>query len=174
MRPIILRFSILRIFALVFLTAFLAQPLEAQQAARSFESIGDVVSQWTEDQHLYVRGSVGISDDQLSKLETWLDENGKHWTVVLMDTAVGQSYQSPDRRLFNGMDAVEYALGYGLANRTDFGRLESDKTGQTDGAVFVLFLRERKFSYYGSDAQDTRRLGESLSLIHISEPTRPY
>ena len=107
MRPIILRFSILRfsilrIFALVFLTAFLAQPLEAQQAARSFESIGDVVSQWTEDQHLYVRGSVGISDDQLSKLETWLDENGKHWTVVLMDTAVGQSYQSPDRRLFNG------------------------------------------------------------------------
>ncbi len=59
------------------------------------------------------------------------------------------------------MDAVEYALGHGLANRTGFGRLEHPETKETDGAVFVLFLQERKFSYYGSDAQDRRALGES-------------
>ena len=136
-------------------------PVVAQQSAQSFSSISEVISNWNEQQHLYVRGAVGVSGNQLSKLESWLDNNGRHWTVVLMDTASGQFYQAPDGRRFQGMDAVEYALGYGLANETDFGRLEHEKTGQSDGAVFVLFLRERKFSYYGSDAQDTRRLGES-------------
>ena len=59
------------------------------------------------------------------------------------------------------MDAVEYALGHGLANRTDFGGLIHPTTGETDGAVFVLFLVEKKFSYYGSDLHDRRGLGES-------------
>ena len=137
-------------------------PLSAQQqSARLFSSIRDVVTQWDKDQHLYVRGRVGVSNDQLAKLESWLDAEGQHWTIVLMDTAAGQQYKAPDGRQFSGMDAVEYALGYGLANESDYGRLEHPKTAQTDGAVFVLFLRERKFSYYGSDAQDVRRLGES-------------
>ncbi len=45
-------------------------------------------------------------------------------------------------------------------NRTDFGNLVHPKTGERDGAVFVLFLQERKFSYYASDAQDRRNLGD--------------
>ena len=59
------------------------------------------------------------------------------------------------------MDAVEHALGHGLANQTDFGNLTNPKLGEQDGTVFVLFLKERKFSYYSSDAQDRRGLGQS-------------
>ena len=78
-----------------------------------------------------------------------------------MRQASDETYHALDQRTFHGMDAVEYALGHGLANRTDFGGLIHPETGETDGAVFVLFLVERKFSYYGSDLQDRRGLGES-------------
>ena len=60
-----------------------------------------------------------------------------------------------------GWTQVEYALGHGLANRTDFGGFGPPTTGETDGAVFVLFLVERKFSYYGSDLHDQRGFGKS-------------
>ncbi len=121
----------------------------------------DVVNQWTADQHLYVKGDVGVSRTQLDRLEEWLDENGPHWTVVLLQNAAGESYQAADGRRYQGMEAVEYALGHGLSNRTGFGELVAAETGESDGCVFVLFLEERKFSYFGSDAQDRRGLGES-------------
>ena len=131
------------------------------QQAVVINRIEEVISNWTKDQHLYVKGDVGISKPQLAKLESWLDENAPHWTIVLIEEAQDESYRSSDNRKLSGMDAVEYALGHGLANRTDFGSLVNEKTGETDGAVFVLFLAERKFSYYGSDIHDRRGLGES-------------
>ena len=124
-------------------------------------SAEDVIAKWKPDQHLYVKGDLGISAPQLAKLENWLDEHGPHWTIVLMRQASDETYHALDQRTFYAMDAVEYALGHGLANRTDFGGLIHPTTGETDGAVFVLFLVEKKFSYYGSDLHDRRGLGES-------------
>ncbi len=145
-------------FALTIAAALLQAQLPEASAVRD---VSEVVETWQPAQHLYVKGDLGVSPQQLSTLEGWLDEHAPHWTVVLLESADGESYGAPDGRTFFGMDAVEYALGHGLANQTGFGRLEHPRTGETDGAVFVLFLRERKFSYYGSDAQDRRELGES-------------
>ena len=148
----------------------LAQAPAVTARAVTIRAIDDVITQWSADQHLYVRGNLGIGDEQLSRLETWLDENGPHWTVVLLQNAHNDLYVTPDRRTYRDLDAVEYALGHGLANRTGFGELEHPVTGETDGAVFVLFLEERKFSYYGSDAHDRRELGEAQWVGELDVP----
>lgn len=147
--------------------------LEAQlPAARSFTAIEQVITGFSADQHLYVQGELGVGPQQLADLEEWLDRNGPHWTVVLMKTAVGQVYFAADGRQFFGMDAVEFALGHGLSNRTPFGTLEHPRTGETDAAVFVLYLEERKFSYFASDAQDRRGIGESAWIGELDREAR--
>lgn len=133
-------------------------------------SANEIIEKWNPNQHLYVKGDLGISAKQLDALETWLDQNATHWTVVLMQNAHGESYRSQEQRTYQGLDAVEYALGRGLALRTNFGDLRHPKTGETDGAVFVLFLEERKFSYYASVAQDVRSLGESRWVGELDRP----
>ncbi len=151
---------------------FLAWPARGEERAVPIDHVGDVITKWQPDQHLYVKGDLGIGTQQLVSLEAWLDENGPHWTVVLLRNASHEDYQAIDGRRFRGMDAVEYALGHGLANRTGFGELEHPETGETDGAVFVLFLDERKFSYYGSDAQDRRGVGESHWIGELDRPAK--
>ncbi|MEM7317215.1 MAG: hypothetical protein AAF497_29155, partial [Planctomycetota bacterium] len=144
--------------------------VSAEERAVMVESARDVVSSWSPDQHLYVKGNIGLSASRLAKLEEWLDENGPHWTIVLMNNSNGETYQAADGRTFFGMDAVEYAFGHGLSNRTSFGELTDERTGESDGAVFVMFLVERKFSYFGSDAQDRRGLGESHWIGELDRP----
>ncbi len=139
------------------------------QSAVTVTNAEQVIQKWSPDQHLYVKGDVGITANVLGSLETWLDQRAPHWTVVLMRNSNGESYTAIDRRSFFGMDAVEFALGHGLASRTPFGTLEHPTTGETDGAVFVVFLDERKFSYFGSDAQDRRSLGESNWIGNLDQ-----
>ena len=129
-----------------------------------------VVEQWRPEQHLYVKGELGVRQRQLDELEQWLDENGPNWTVVLMDDTVGERYRGTDGRLWEGMDAVEQALGRGLSNRTQFGTLEDSRTGESNGAVFALSLGDRSFSYFASDVQDRRGLGESQWRGRLDRP----
>ena len=138
--------------------------LQAGEAV-SFLSVRDIVSGWTQDQHLWTSGNVHVTAANLGELEAWLDENGKNWTVVLIESSRNQQYQGR-----SGMDAVEYALGKGLSNETTFSTLTDSRTGETNGAVFVLFLEERKFSYFASDAQDKRGLGESQWIGRLDGP----
>lgn len=143
---------------------------QASPRALKFGSIKKVVAKWTADQHLYVHGDIGVGKAQLAELEEWLDKNGPHWTVVLMQEAETQLFMSADARKYTGMDAVEYALGYGLNNRTGFGKLKHPVTDEADGTVFVLFLKERKFSYFASEAQDRRKLGEAHWIGELDQP----
>ncbi|MGN6136870.1 MAG: hypothetical protein ACTHOU_20500, partial [Aureliella sp.] len=136
----------------------------------AFDNVEEVVAKWSADQQLYVHGNIGVGARQLADLQRWLKEHGPHWTVVLMERADDQSFIAQDGRSYSGMDAVEYALGYGLNNRTDFGKLENPVTHETDGTVFVLFLRERKFSYYASEAQDRRNLGQAHWIGELDQP----
>lgn len=125
------------------------------------QRVQDVEKNWQPNQHLFVKGDIGVSDEQLAKLERWLDENGAHWTIVLMHNARDESYTTPGGQTFARMDAVEYGLAHHLKNQTDFGDLVHEKTGESSGAIFVLFLVERKFSYYSSDVHDRRGIGQS-------------
>ncbi len=129
--------------------------LEAGEAPKPFQQIAEVVDGWTPEQHLWIKGNLNLSAAKTAELEKWLDEKAKNWNVVLMVNAQGQGYEQ-----HRGMRAVEYALGQGLPNRTGFSDLVDERTGQANGAIFVLFLTERKFSYFASDAFDDRGLGE--------------
>jgi hypothetical protein len=142
----------------------------ADESALRIRRIADVINLWQPQQHLYVKGNIGVDEERLSALEDWLDKHGDNWTIVLMDQAEDETYSAADGRDYVGMDAVEYGLGYGLSNRTGFGEQEEERTGESDGAVFALFLRERKFSYFGSDAQDRRGLGEANWVGELDQP----
>ena len=163
-----LAWAIARLVVLVLLFNVPAAKCLAESAI-AVQSAEEIIQLWNGEQHLYVKGELGLSPAVLASFESWLDENAPHWTVVLMRNSNGESYTAIDQRRFLGMDAVEYALGHGLPSRTPFGTLEHPTTGETDGAVFVLFLDERKFSYFASDAQDRRSLGESEWIGNLDQ-----
>ncbi len=125
------------------------------------KDINQLLSAWSKDQHLYVKGDVGVKKVDLEKLETWLDENGKNWTVILMRNSNGERWKDTRGNNYYGMDAVENAVSRGLSNKTEFLSLKNSITNTRDGAIFILFLEERKFSYFASDAFDSRALGEA-------------
>lgn len=143
---------------------------DADSSVVRITSIQDVISKWKSNRHLFVKGDIGVGEEQLQKLHVWLVENGLHWTVVLLENASGEVYNAPDGRVYVGMDAVEYALGHGLSNQTAFGEWVNPETKESDGAIFALFLKERKFSYFASDAQDRRRLGEANWIGQLDQP----
>jgi hypothetical protein len=143
---------------------------QAQTGVVTFRNIEEVIENWSADQHLYVQGDLGLGKSQLADLQKWLAQNGPHWTIVLMERGRNQAFTAKDGRSYRDLDAVEYALGFGLNNRTDFGSLEHPVTKEADGAVFVLFLKDRKFSYYGSEAQNRRNLGQAHWLGELDQP----
>ncbi len=139
-----------------FLTAFSA----LAETARSVDKAVEIPLVWQPDQHLYVKGTVGLSPERLGELESWLDVHAPHWTVVLIARAADEFWRGPDGTLHRGMDAVEESLGRRLPSETAFGNFTHPLTGERDGAWLVIFLEERKFSYWAADAYDRRRLGE--------------
>ncbi|MCP3097463.1 hypothetical protein LZ198_01095 [Myxococcus sp. K15C18031901] len=138
-----------------------ATDVEAGTRPRGVQSATSVVGLWSPAQHLYVKGDVGVSGEQLAELEVWLTENAPHWTVVLVDSARGERYVDAEGTAFSNVEAVLHSLGKGLSNRTRFGSLRHPETGEQDGTILVVSLRDRDLSYFGSDAQDLRGLGEA-------------
>jgi len=130
----------------------------------------DVVGQWQPHQHLYVKGDLGVGAAQLDELESWLDQQAGNWTVVLLETGQDEEFTDAEGSRYSGLDAVEHALGKGLPNRTAFGQLTDPRTGELNGAFFVLFLKDRKFSYFASDAMDRRGLGEDRWQGNLDRP----
>ncbi len=134
-----------------------------------FERAEDVAKQWAPGQQVYVKGNVNVAEQQLNDLAEWLQSNGPHWTVVLMETAEGEYFEGPDGTQHYGMGAVEHALGYGLNNQTSIASLKHPVTQERDATIFILFLRERQFSYYSSEAQDKRGLGKSKWIGNLDK-----
>ena len=143
------------------------------ESARTVAAATAVVRQWQADQRLYVKGDVGLTAEGMATLETWLDSHAPHWTVVLMRDASGETWQNKaGGPTWSGMDAVENALGSGLPAETAFGQLVHPRTRERDGAWLVIFLRERKFSYWAADAYDRRGLGEDHWEGNLDSPAR--
>jgi hypothetical protein len=130
----------------------------------------DVIRQWQPHQHLYVKGNLGVSTDLLDTLEQWLDNHATNWVVVLAENAQGETYTDAEGQSYQGVEAVNHALGKGLMNQTTFSQQTDLRTQERNAAFFILFLRERKLSYYGSDAQDRRGLGEDHWQGNLDQP----
>ncbi len=151
--------------SLFFATILIFSCFARAEHTKTATEIRTVVEEWNGQQKLWVLGNIRVAQDQLAGLESWLDVNAPNWTIVLMQNARGQSYNGK-----RGMDAVEFALGEGLSNETGFANLIDKRTGEKNGAVFVLFLEERKFSYFASEAFDTRGLGERYWVGRLDAP----
>ena len=130
----------------------------------------DVVRQWQPQQHLYVKGNLGVSSAALDALEAWLDQQATNWVVLLVENAEGETYTDAEGQTFRGVEAVNHALGKGLMNQTAFSQQVDSRTQERNAAFFILFLKERRLSYYGSDAQDRRRLGEDYWEGNLDQP----
>jgi hypothetical protein len=146
-----------------------AQAPSSSQRAVLVSRATDVVQKWQPGQRLYVKGEVGATVEVLNDLEQWLATNAPNWVVVLAEHAQGETYTDAAGEVFQGVEAVNHALGKGLMNRTAFGQQTDPRTGERNGAFFLLFLKERRLSYYGSDAQDRRGLGEESWIGNLDK-----
>lgn len=153
--------------ALVLGTLLAAEPLHAQstetaspQAAYVRAStLQEAVSNWRPETHLYVLGDVGLAEDALQELAGWIGD--RHWTVLLVQDATGHTYTDADGTPRSGEDAIEYGTGQGIPRRAGFSAQVHPRTGQPDGAIFTIVLAQRALFYTGSEAQDSRGLGEA-------------
>ncbi len=162
-----------RVAAAIFiLCSLVPSSLSAGETPQKINSATDVLETWSPTQHLYVKGDIRVDAASLDGLEKWLDANGKNWTVVLMASASGETWRDDRGASHQGMDAVENSLGRGLGNMPAFASLKDARTGQPNGAIFILFLQERKFSYFGSEVFDRRGLGESAWIGKLDGPAR--
>ena len=150
------------------LSGFTSQAETARMVTRAVE----IPEIWQPAQHLYIKGNPGLPVEKLAALETWLDANAPHWTVVLMEQAAGETWRDGSNQSFSGMEAVEFSLGQQLPAETAFGKFLHPQTGERDGAWLVIFLRERQFSYWAADAYDRRRLGEDHWQGNLDSPAR--
>ena len=134
-----------------------------------FSKIETVIQKWSPQQHLYVQGQLGLNQSQLMELESWIHQNGPHWTVILMEDSTNQRYTNNEGRIESGMDAVELSMSDLMEVGSYRGQL-NPVTGEQDAAVFILFLNERKFSYRASEAQNRRGLGENRWIGKLDRP----
>ena len=134
-----------------------------------FADIKTVIQKWSPSQHLYVQGNLGLSQSQLMGLESWIHQSGPHWTVILMEDASNQRYINTEGRIETGMDAVELSLSDLMEVGSFRGQL-NPVTSEQDAAVFILYKKQRKFSYRASEAQNRRGLGQNRWIGKLDRP----
>lgn len=156
------------VFVALSFGAFIASSFS--QSARSVSRGVDVVEQWDGKRQLFTKGNIGVGTDGLDRLEAWLAKEAPNWTVAILANAGSETYRASDGRSYSGMDAVEYSLGQGLPATTSFAELRDKRTGEKNGAIFVIFLKERKFWYSASEVFDRRGLGEDRWVGHLDRP----
>ncbi len=127
-----------------------APVVHASDQAKKLASGVALLDKWQPDQHLYTVGDLSLSERELNGLEKWLDQNGKNWTILLTQSSSKERYKGPFGDRLTGVDAVETALTRGLRAKTAFGQLKDQKSGLANGALFIIYLKERQFSYYGA------------------------
>ncbi|MEJ6642870.1 MAG: hypothetical protein QNL33_06400 [Akkermansiaceae bacterium] len=143
-----------------FLVCLFATEAKASPSAVELPSGVAILENWQVDQHVYTVGELGLGTEQLAGLEKWLDTNASNWTVLLMESSEGEKYPDVFGVHHHGINAVEHAMGKGLPARTGFGGLKDSTSGLANGAFFILFMKDRNFSYFGSEAYQRYRLGK--------------
>ena len=108
----------------------------------------DIIASWSPNQHLYSRGDLTASNQDLKDLEAWLDQSAPNWTVFLTESSSGESYRDSFGKNFREIDAVERTLINGLQAKTKFGKSLEPRTKLPNGALLIISLKERTFAYF--------------------------
>lgn len=122
-------------------------------------NVQEAIDRWAPESHVYVIGEVGLKPAALTELESWL--KGRHWTVLLVADASGQTFQDANGVTREGVDAIEYGTGQRMAGAAGFAAQTHPKTGEPDGAILSIVMAQRALYFTGSKAQDDRGLGEA-------------
>jgi uncharacterized membrane protein YgcG len=122
-------------------------------------TIQEAIERWSPANHVYVMGDVGLSPAALSEMESSLA--GGHWTVLLVQDATGQTFRDVDGVTREGVDAIEYGTGQGVARADGFAAQVHPRTGEPDGTILSIVMAQRALYYTGSKAQDDRGIGEA-------------
>jgi hypothetical protein len=149
-------------FALCVLALLTPRSADSRTAEAKFfraGTIGEVVATWRPEMHLFVLGDVGLKENALRELAGWLAD--KHWTVLLVQDASGQTFQDDDGVVHEGVDALEYGTGQGIPRRPGFPAQVEPRTQEPDGAILTIVLAQRALFYTGAEARDRRGLGEA-------------
>lgn len=136
----------------------LLSALPARGQAR-VSTIGEVIDGWSPETHLYVLGDVDLQEPVLAELEAWLKD--RHWTVLLVQDAAGQRFRDVDGVLHLDQEAVRYGAGQGITRAPGFAGQVHPDTKEPDGAILSILLAQRTLYYSGSQAQDSRGMGET-------------
>ncbi len=125
-----------------------------QTRVQRVSSADDIVRKWDPSAHVMVLGRLpgSVTDDVLQDLSAKL--KGSHWTVVLVGDSQGLQYVDDNGRTQYGNDAVEFALGHGVAHKPAYGALVDARTGQSDGVLMFISYSPRYMWYRPSDAQN--------------------
>ena len=149
-----------------------AAPLHADEPAVPVRvaRATEIVQAWKPGERLFVKGDLGVAESQLNALAVWLSQSATNWLVALIESGADERFTDTEGASFQGVEAVHQALGIDLLNRTGFGGQTDPRTGQRNAAIFALFLKDRRLSYFGSDAQDQRGLGEAQWIGNLDAP----
>ena len=153
-----------------FILCLLGPESKASETDVALPSGVSILENWRVDQHLYTVGELGVDAVQLAGLEEWLDENAPNWTVLLMESSEGEKYTDVFGVEHGGIDAVEHAMGKGLPASTGFGGLKDSSSGLANGAFFILFMKDRNFSYFGDRSYQRYRLGADQWRGNLDRP----
>ncbi len=131
----------------------MAQLGAQQQQAQVVQAadINDAIAKWTPATKVIVIGSPGLDAGSQRQLAAWLE--GKHWTVIIVQSNAGMTYRDAEGRTHRDNDAVEYGAGQGMFKKDGFSSQVNVETGLSDGSILVITMEQRKLFLRNSEAQ---------------------
>jgi len=134
-------------------TTMMAQLGAQQQQAQVVQAsdINDAIAKWTPATKVIVIGNPGLDAGSQRQLAAWLE--GKHWTVIIVQSNSGMTYRDAEGRTHYDNDAVEYGAGQGIYKKNGFSSQINAETGLSDGSILVITMEQRKLFLRNSEAQ---------------------
>lgn len=128
----------------------------------------ELLTAWSEKNHVYLVGSSPLDSAQAAELDRWLGAKYPNWTVVLSNDVRNFRYTDLDGRALVADEALEYFLGQKLARKFT---VVHPETKSAYGAVFALTLNPRSLIYISPDTHDQYQLsGEEHWQGNLDQP----
>lgn len=106
---------------------------------QKINKVTDILSQWSPENHVYVKGSIGFGKSELEGIEKWVEKTYPNWFIVFADDSSNEAFNVPGENYTQrGFIAAEYCLGIGLMNKAEFQKLVDKETKTPNGCTFFL------------------------------------